>query len=98
VKDTHSEDNDSNSISPVCRALIESLEDLGDSGKSILVSNMQRRGIFMNDRRVSLLTLHHILIELMGEQATSVIMENIIIDLDRIHGSTCKNEANSIHE
>lgn len=71
--------------SEVSRAFIESLEDFGESGKAAIVPNLQRRGLFLEDRQVSLSMLYDVLIELLGEQATEIVMENVIIALDKFH-------------
>jgi len=75
----------SDAIPPLGRAVDESLEDLGYMGKAALLSNLRRRGIFLDDRRISLSLLHDVLMELLGEQATEMIMENVIIAMDRLH-------------
>ncbi len=63
--------------SRVGKAFMESLEGLGETGKAVIVSNLQRRGIFIDDVQISLGTLRDVLVELLGEQATDIVMEHV---------------------
>jgi len=71
--------------SDISEAFAESLEDFGTTGKAALVSNLQRRGVFLDDKRISLKMLYEVLVELLGEQATEMVMESVIIAMDKFH-------------
>jgi hypothetical protein len=73
--------------SMIGRALMESLDGLGEAGRQVIISNMQRRGLFLEDSKISLPMLRNILIELLGEQATDVLMEQIVVALDGLHNN-----------
>jgi len=87
--------DDKNIKSHIGYAFIETLEDLGETGKMAIVSNLQRRGIFLSDSRITLSLLYDILIELLGEEATEIIMERVIIELDKIYHDEKSNRSKS---
>jgi microsomal dipeptidase-like Zn-dependent dipeptidase len=72
----------------VGKAFMESLEGLGETGKAVIVSNLQRRGVFIDDVQISLGTLRDVLVELLGEQATEIVMEHIAKSSDGHQNNT----------
>ena len=76
--------------SRVGKAFMESLEGLGETGKAVIVSNLQRHVVNKDAAplQISLGTLRDVLVELLGAQATDILMEHIAKSSDGHQDST----------
>ena len=66
------------------QAFLESIKVLGTSGVGAIIEDLQPHGVYLDDREFSLLKLHRALKQVIGDEATTMIIERLLLALDEL--------------
>jgi hypothetical protein len=66
-------------------AFERAVEVLGESSKEALLEDLKKHGLFFDDPEITLSKLVHALREVIGQEATELLAERLIIKLDELH-------------
>jgi len=69
----------------VHKALVNSLNEFGEPVGETVLHILKRSGILVPNAHVSLASLRDVLVNLMGDAAAEIVLEQIIVELDRLH-------------
>ena len=61
---------------------------VGERTKRALIEDLHRQGVFLNDPDLNLPKLANGIREVIGKEATDIIVEQMIITLDELHGKS----------
>ena len=65
-------------------AFLESIKVLGKNGVMAIVEDLQRHDVFLDDPEFSLVKLHRALKQVVGDEVSTIIIERLLIELDRL--------------
>jgi len=66
------------------KAFLESIKVLGKNGVMAIVEDLQRHDVFLDDPEFSLVKLHRALKQVVGDEVSTIIIERLLIELDRL--------------
>lgn len=71
-------------ISEIIRkSFLESLDVMGEAGKRAFIETLQKHGVILYDPNLRMSDLALGMRELFGDEITSIITENVFLELDR---------------
>ena len=65
-------------------AFLESIKVLGKNGVMAIIEDLQRHDVFLDDPEFSLVKLHRALKQVVGDEVSTIIIERLLIELDRL--------------
>ncbi len=66
------------------RALLDSIEIMGDRGRAAFVEDLQLRGLDLDDKKLSLSEIALTMRSMFGDEITDIVMQRVMIRLDEM--------------